>query len=57
MNNLDEIIKNSEKELEEEYKKIDKICEFNSNKVLNAFKKIRFLKHIFRKQLVMDMVI
>ena len=39
MNNLDEIIKNSEKELEEEYKKIDKICEFNSNKVLNAFKK------------------
>ena len=33
MNNLDEIIKNSEKELEEEYKKIDKICEFNSNKV------------------------
>lgn len=39
MNNLDEIIKKSEKELEEEYKKIDKICEFNSNKVLNAFKK------------------
>ena len=39
MNNLDEIIKNSEKELEEEYKKIDKICEFNSNKVLNEFKK------------------
>ena len=34
MNNLDEIIKKSEKELEEEYKKIDKICEFNSNKVL-----------------------
>lgn len=39
MNNLDDIIKKSEKELEEEYKKIDKICEFNSNKVLNAFKK------------------
>lgn len=39
MNNLDVIIKKSEKELEEEYKKIDKICEFNSNKVLNAFKK------------------
>lgn len=39
MNNLDELIKKSEKELEEEYKKIDKICEFNSNKVLNAFKK------------------
>lgn len=39
MNNLDEIIKKSERELEEEYKKIDKICEFNSNKVLNAFKK------------------
>lgn len=39
MNNLDEIIKKSEKELEEEYKKIDKVCEFNSNKVLNAFKK------------------
>ena len=31
------LVKDSEKELDEEFKKIDEICEYNSLKVLNAF--------------------
>lgn len=34
---LEEIIKNSDKELEEIFKKIDEIEEYNSEKILNAF--------------------
>ena len=33
-----ELVKNKEKELEKEFKKIDEICEHNSLKVLNAFR-------------------
>ena len=34
---LEEIIKNADKDLEEIFKKVDKIEELNSEKVLNAF--------------------
>ena len=37
--NIEELFENSEKECLEEFKKIDKICELNSEKVLNAFQK------------------
>lgn len=34
---VEQLIKNSEQELQEEFKKVDEICECNSLKVLNAF--------------------
>lgn len=39
MNNIIELVNKSEKELENEFKKIDDICFYNSKKVLNAFQK------------------
>ena len=37
--NMDEIFENAEEKVQDEFKKIDKMCEKNSAKVLNAFKK------------------
>ena len=39
MRNIEELVNKCEKELETEFKKVDKICEINSKKVLNAFQK------------------
>ena len=36
-NQIKELIKETEIEVSEELKKIDEICEYNSEKVLNAF--------------------
>jgi cystathionine beta-lyase family protein involved in aluminum resistance len=35
--NLKELIRETEKEIQPDLKKIDKLCEINSEKVLNAF--------------------
>ena len=35
--NTEELFKNAEEKIQEEFKKIDKMCEINSKKVLNAF--------------------
>ena len=37
--NAEELVKNAEKEVQEQYKIADEICEFNSKKVLEAFHK------------------
>ena len=38
---IEKLISDSENQVQEEFKKIDKICEINSNKVLNAFHKYK----------------
>lgn len=39
MINIEKLVQEAEKNLKQEYEKIDEICEFNSNKVLEAFQK------------------
>ena len=39
--NIDKLINESEIKVQDEFKKIDKICEINSQKVLNAFQKYK----------------
>ena len=41
MRNIEELVNRCEKELETEFKKVEKICEINSKKVLDAFQKNR----------------
>ncbi|MBQ9024667.1 MAG: methionine gamma-lyase family protein [Bacilli bacterium] len=39
--NIEKLFKDAEEKIQEEFKKIDKMCEKNSNKVLNAFRKYK----------------
>ena len=45
--NIEEIFNNAEEKIQEEFKKIDKMCEKNSEKVLNAFIKNRISESHF----------
>lgn len=49
------LVNNCEYQLQPTFKEIDEVCQFNSLKVLSAFKKINYLKLILTQQL--DMVI